>query len=149
EVRACARAPEPQRVHGVAAIPGDGSVVRHAHHLLATGPADAQAAVVIGVVLDMAAKPDWNAVFRARDLPGVAEAEPLVRLLHLPPALDLLVEHPELVADAVAVPGDVQGGHRVEVAGRQPSEATVAEARVDLLLEQISELEIEHLHRVA
>ena len=149
EVRAGARAPEAQRVHRVAAVPGDRRVVRHAHHLLAAGPADAQVAAVVGVLFDMAAEPDGNAVFRTRDLPGVPEAEPLVRLLHLPPALDLLVEHPELVADAIAVPGDVQGSHRVEVAGRQPPEAAVAEARVDLLLEEVGELEIEHLHRVA
>jgi hypothetical protein len=41
-------------------------------------------------------------------------------------------EHAELVADAVAERRQLQRGHRIEEAGRQPPEAAVAERRVGL-----------------
>ena len=43
------------------------------------------------------------------DLPGVAQAQPLVRHLHLPAVPDLLVEDAEFVADAVADGRNLQG----------------------------------------
>ena len=96
-----------------------------------------------------AAETDWYPVLGPRHLPRIAEAEPLVRLLHLPAVLQLLIEHPELVADAVAVSGHVERGHRVEKARREPAEAAVAEPGVDLLLHQVGDLEPHHAHRLA
>ena len=63
-----------------------------------------------------------------RDLPRVAEAQPLVGLLDLPAVDDLLLEDAELVADAVAERGHLQRRQRVEEAGREAPEAAVAEA---------------------
>ena len=39
---------------------------------------------------------------QALDLPGVAEHEPVVRLLMLEPVLDVLPEHPVLVPNTVS-----------------------------------------------
>ena len=73
---------------------------------------------------------------RAHDLPGVAEAQPLVGQLHLPAVANRLIEDAELVADAVADGGNVEGRQRVHVTGGQPSEPAVAEARLLFLLQE-------------
>jgi hypothetical protein len=57
-----------------------------------------------------------------------------------------LVEDPKFVADAVADRGDLQRRERIEVAGREPPEAAVAEARLFFLVEQFLEIETELLH---
>jgi hypothetical protein len=67
-----------------------------------------------------------------REFPGVAVAQPVVRVFDLLAVLDALVEHAVLVADAVAVAGDAHGRHRIEEAGGQPAEAAVAQRRVGL-----------------
>src|SRR5205823_129567 len=75
--------------------------------------------------------------------------QPLVGPLDLVAVLDLLIEHAELVADAVAVAGDVERGHRIEEAGGEPAETAVAQPRVHLLLEEIGDVEADHPHRLA
>ena len=84
------------------------------------------------VQLDVAAEADGLRVLVARQLPGVAELQPVVVLLDLPAVLDLLLEDAEVVADAVADGGQLQRGQRVHEAGRQPPQAAVAEARIAL-----------------
>ena len=54
----------------------------------------------------MAAEFHFMRNFRPGDLPRIAQAQPLVRDLHLPTVFDDLVKDTELVADAVA-----DGGH--------------------------------------
>ena len=49
---------------------------------------------------------------------------------HLPAVLDALGEDAVLVADAVAVGGQSDGGHGVEEAGGQPAQAAVTQAGV-------------------
>ena len=73
---------------------------------------------------------------RARDLPRILPAQPVVGPLVLPAVLDRLREDAVLVAEPVAHRGQLQGGHRVEEAGRQAPEPAVAEPGVRLLLEQ-------------
>ena len=91
------------------------------------------------VALGVAAELDLDSAARAGDLPGVAVAQPLVGDLHLPAVLDLLVEDAELVADAVADGRDLQRGQRVQVAGRQPAQAAVAQPGLLLLFDQLVE----------
>lgn len=68
------------------------------------------------------------------DLPGRAEGEPVLRVLHLVALLaDLLLEDAVVVADAVARRGDVLRGERVQVARRESPQSAVAQGSVLLL----------------
>ena len=58
--------------------------------------------------------------------------QPVVGLLDLPAVVDLLVEDAEFVADAIADRRALQGGQRVQIAGGEPAEAAVAQARLFL-----------------
>jgi len=106
-------------------------------HAPPRGPGHALAAVGAGVVLGVAADPDGVLDLVAADLPRVAEPQPAVDALVLPAVADLLIEDAELVADAVADRRQLEGGQRVEEAGGEPAEATVAEAGLLLVLDQL------------
>ena len=77
---------------------------------------------------------DWHGVLRPRLLPGVAVAQPVVRLLALLELVNLLREDPVLVPDAVPVAGHGEGGHAVQEAGGQSAQPAVAEPSVALHL---------------
>ena len=85
-------------------------------------------ACVVGVVLGVAAPLDEVVHIGLGDLPWVSVDQPVVGLLDLPAVVDLLIEDAELVADAVADGRALEGGQRVEIACRQPSQAAVAQA---------------------
>ena len=53
----------------------------------------------------LAVEVDWHGVLGPGVLPGVAVAQPVVRLLALLELVDLLREDPVLVTDAVTVAG--------------------------------------------
>ncbi len=78
----------------------------------------------------MAAKADGQHVVRLGELPGEVEGQPVVGLLDLVAVLNLLAKDAVLVADAVADGGDVEGGQRIEEAGRQPPQAAIAQPRL-------------------
>ena len=96
-------------------------------------PAHAVAAVLVRSGSVRPPKLDVEGDLGPRDLPRVAVAQPLVGHLDLPAVADLLVEDAELVADAVADRRDLERRERVHVAGGEPAEAAVAEARLLLL----------------
>ena len=83
------------------------------------------------------------------DLPRIAVAQPVVRLLHLVAIVDVLLEDAVVVADAVADRRQLQRRHRVEEAGREPAQAAVAERGVDLDVAQHVPVQAELLHRLA
>src|SRR4249919_1176131 len=85
--------------------------------------------------LERAIQFDLHLLFWASDLPRVLAAEPVIRLLELPAILDRLFEDAVLVTQPIAHRRELQCGHRVQEAGRQPSESTVAQSGVRLLLE--------------
>ena len=58
------------------------------------------------------------------------------------------MEHAILVADAVAVGRQRQGGQRVQEAGREPSQAAIAETSIPLRFAQVFELVAEFVHRL-
>ena len=91
--------------------------------------------------LDASEEVDRDHVLGARDLPRVAEAQPVVGLLELPAVHDALLEDAVVVAQPIAVRGQAQRGHRVEEARRQTPEAAVAQPRVLLDLLQLLQLE--------
>ncbi len=79
--------------------------------------------------------------FGARDFPRIAEAQPLVRLLHLPAVDDLLLEDAELVADAVADRRNLERRERIEETRGETAEAAVAEAGLVFAGEQLIEVQ--------
>ena len=141
------RRPESERVHRVA-VADDRHVVGHALDRLRRHPHPARGAV-LGAALDVAAEVDVLRVLGARHLPRIAVLEPVVRLLHLAAVDDPLAEDAIVVPEAVAHAGEVQGGHRVEVARREAAEAAVAEAGVGLVVAQVVPVDAVLLERVA
>src|SRR5690606_22716204 len=111
-------------------------------------PADACAAEVIDVALRVAAELHRCRPLRARDLPRIAEREPLVGALDLPAVDDLLLEDAELVAYAVRERRNLERRERIDEARGEPSEAAIAEPGLRLLGEQPVEVEPQVLDRV-
>ena len=91
----------------------------------------------VAIALGVAAPHDAIVQFGLGDLPGVSGIEPVVGRFDLPAIVDLLIEDPELVADAVADCRSLQGRKRVEVAGGQPAQAAVSQARLLLAVEHL------------
>ena len=88
-------------------------------------------------MIDMAAEMNVVDHFRPLEFPGVAEAQPFVRIFVLPALRDDLAEQAEIVADAVADGGDGQRRHALHEARREPSQAAIAERRVRLAFAQV------------
>jgi hypothetical protein len=82
------------------------------------------------VVFGGAAETHGIVLVGAREFPGRTVLQPGFRLLDLLAVEDRLGKHPVLIAYAVAPGGQSEGGHRIEEAGRQPSQAAVAEGRI-------------------
>lgn len=80
-------------------------------------------------------------MFASGDLPRVGPGEPVVGLFELTAAAEGLSEDALLVAQAVAHGGELEGGHGVEEAGGESSEAAVAEAGIGFLLEDFAEVD--------
>ena len=83
------------------------------------------------------------------NLPGIAVLQPFLGLLRLVAVLDVLFENPEIVAQAIADRGQVQGGDRVQKAGGEAAEAAVAQPCVDLVFPEILPIEPLLGHRSA
>ena len=92
--------------------------------------------------LERAVELHFDRLVRARDLPRVRAAEPVVRLLVLPAVLDGLPEDAVLVAQAVAHGRELHRRHRVEEARGQAPEPAVAQARVGFLLQELEPVEV-------
>ena len=112
------RAPEPQDVHGLAAVAHNGNVIGHRQHRHGI-PGDAvELPVGGGNLLHPAAELHGNGILGALDLPGIAVFQPAVRLLGLIAAHNLLPEQAEPIPDAHADPGNPQMRHGIQEAGR-------------------------------
>ena len=144
------RVPQPQERRGVGAVAGDQHVVGHPVDLAPVGPGRSMGAAFFRrAPVDPAAESDRHRAVGALDLPREAFLEPGVRMLDLPAVVELLAEHPVVVAQAVAVGGVVESRERVQEAGGEPAEAAVAETGVGLLVDDGVEVEAELLHRLA
>ena len=81
---------------------------------------------------DPAAEMDVVDDFGPRELPRVAERQPVLGIFLLPAVLDHLAEQPVVVADAVAVSGYAEARHAFHEAGGEAAETAIAERRVGL-----------------
>ena len=131
------RPPEAQSVAGVHPVAEHWHIVGDADGLFGGDPAHPVGTALVAVALGVASEAHETGLLRLDDLPGPAALQPLVGDLHLPAVADQLVEDAELVADAVAGGGDLQGGEGFEEAGGQAPEAAIAQARLLLHLEDL------------
>jgi len=97
--------------------------------------------LLVGVRLCAPAEPDLHRPLRPRNIPRRAEAQPLVGFFHLAAIDDFLLENAEFVADAIAHRRNLERGHRIEEAGRQPAETAVAQPGLLFLLQQFVEVQ--------
>ena len=141
--------PEPERVDGLASVAGYRDVVGERVGLVGVHPLVGETPVGVHVGPDPAVEVNGVLELGADDLPGVAETEPVVGLLDLAAVDDILLEDPVVVPDAVALTGELEGGHRVEEARREAPQAPVPEARVGVEGEQVLEGDVEVRHRLA
>jgi hypothetical protein len=142
------RGPEPEVVHRVVPVAGNGGVVRHGHDLFGVEPVAPKPTHRVDGVLDPPVEPHGVEVLRTVDLPGVPVAEPVVRFFHLVPFTYPLEKNSVLVADAVAVGGQPECGHGIHEAGREPPQTPVPETRVELGLLQLLEPETQLVERL-
>ena len=140
------RAPQAQGVRGVGAIAQDERVVGNPMHDLVRNPSHARPLVLVDVVLGGAAEFNVHGPLGPRQLPGVAESQPFVGFLDLPAVDDLLLEDPELVANAVPERGNLERCHRIDEARRQSTETAAPEPRLLFLPQQLLEIEPELRH---
>ena len=140
------RRPQPQRVDVLAAPADDRGVIGDRLHGLGGMPDRAVAALVLDM-FDAAAEMHVIDDFRPLEFPGVAEAQPLVRVFLLPALRDDLAEQAEIVADAVADGGDRERRHAVHEARCQPPQAAIAERGVRLAFAQIGKADPEIAER--
>ena len=92
---------------------------------------------LVPVVHHTAAEADLLGLVHLGDEPGVAQAQPVVGLLHLASIYDLLLEDAQLIANRIAGGRDLQGGHGVQITGGQAAQTAVAQAGIRLLLKKI------------
>ena len=142
------RLPEAQRVDRLGAVAHHGHVVGHALHGMHGDPAPVYSPVDRGH-FDAALEADLTGVLGPGDLPDIALVEPVVGLLDLRAVQDALLEDAVVVAQPVADGRQVHRRQGVEKAGRQPSQAAVAEAGVGLVGAEALPVHVELGQRLA
>ncbi len=105
-------------------------------------PGRAVAAALVAM-FDMAAEVDVIDHLRPLEFPGVAAAEPLVRIFVLPAVRDDLAEQAEIVTDAVTDGGDSKRRHALHEAGREPPKTAIAECGIGLAFAQLAKADAE------
>ena len=112
-------------------------VVRNALNGDGRIPSPFQFSVSVAFTLDMSAERYSLRIFGTRNLPRITVLKPVVGLLHLLAIDDLLAEDAVVVTDAVAHRRKVERGHRIEIACRETSQASIAKACISLKIAQV------------
>ncbi len=141
-----ARRPQPERIDVLAAPADDRRVIGERLHGLGRMPDRAVAALVVDM-LDAAAEIDVVDHFRPLQFPGIAKAEPFVRIFLLPALVDDLAEQAVIITDAVADCRDRQRRHALHEAGGEAPEAAIAECRIRLAFAQLRQRDAEIAER--
>ncbi len=140
--------PQTQDVDGTAAKTDYRDIPRHPFDLATRVPHLLQTAVITEDGLDIAIEGDFLYRLRTADLPRVAVFTPGVWTLNLAAILDLLTEQTVFVVDTVAHCRVVQGCQRVDEAGCQTTQATIAERHIGLLFTQVGQIQTEFAQRL-
>ena len=146
-----ARGPQPQRVHVAAAPADDGGVVGDGVDRLGRGPDLAWAITPLRALDDRHATAEADVMrdLGPRELPRVAEGQPVLRHLALPPAHNLLGEQAVIVADAVAKSRNAQAGQAFHKARRQSAQPAIAQRRIGLGRPHLVERHAQQGQRIA
>ena len=132
-------APEPQPITGVHPIAQHGHIMGNADGLFIGNPTHPMVVLVIEIGFGAAAKANKNRLIRLGNFPGPAAFQPFIGDFDLAAIANQLVEDAEFIADAVPRGGNLQGGEGFEIAGRQPAQAAVAQARFLFHIEDLIE----------
>ncbi len=98
---------------------------------------------------DMAEKADVIGDFRPRELPGIAEGEPVFGIFVLPAVLERLAKQAVVVTNAISHGGDFESRHAVHETGGEAPEPAIAERRIGLERAQHIEVDAKFGERVA
>src|SRR5262245_29679797 len=135
-------------VDGGALVAGDEEVEAHGPHVLGFDPLVANLAVLVALGLTPAAESHAIAHTAAAAFPEVLVAQPGTGQFALAAVLvDDLREDAVVVANAVAGRRIAQGRQRIEEAGREASEAAVAQSRILFLGRDLLEFVTERTQR--
>ena len=137
--------PQAQDVGVLGAVTCHGHVAGHSQHP-GVVLVDHVHPAAVPEFTELSAEMDLLHLIRAGDQPGVALILPVVGQLQLLSIHDLLLEDAQLIADGIAVGGDLQGGQAVQTAGRQTAQAAVAQSRVRLHVKNMGGLEAQILN---
>ena len=129
--------PETKGVHARIVITRDKHVARHGNDSLIAHELAVIVTELIPVRLNAAAEAHLHRVLIARNKPSLSSSTPVVGDLGLTAVFDLLAEHAEFIAEAVARGGNILRSHAVHIAGGKTAQAAVTEAGVRLGLEDI------------
>ncbi len=143
EVVGGGRRPQAQRVDVAPAVSHNRAVVGNAAQRRAEAGRRFQRAVD---QLELAPEVHVDGLVEPLDLPRIVEHQPVVGLFVLPAVLEALLEHAELVTQAVADGRQLHRRQRVHEARGQAAEAAVPEASVGFFFEQADPIEIVVLH---
>src|SRR5215470_13915913 len=110
----------------------DRGVIGHRKHGLLRVPDGARRGLIVTEMFDPTAEADGIGAASARELPGIAQGEPVLGNFLLPAVAEALLEQPVLVADAVAVGWNPERRHRIHEAGCQTAEPAIAERGIRL-----------------
>ncbi len=142
--------PQPQMIHGRAAIAGDQQVVADGPDILRVDPLVTHAALLVARGVAVAAEAHAIAHAAVAALPEVVQAEPRARDFALRAVLaDDLREDAVVVTNAVAGRGIAERRERIEEARGEPTEAAVAEPGIFFLGGDAIEVVAERLDSVS
>ena len=105
--------PQTQRVGGLRVVAGDDGVVGHGLNFMRAHPL---APAIFFQHLATELHPVHH--LGPGKFPGVALGQPIVGHFHLATVHNGLAEHAVVIPYAVAITGDIEGGHRIQKAGR-------------------------------
>ena len=137
------RRPQSQRVHPPSAPTDRGRVIGDRLNRFGRMPDVANRGFRDRHDLDRAAEADVIADFRPVKFPRVAQRQPVFRIFLLPAVLHDLAEQAVVVADAVAVGGDVERRHALHEAGCEPAQAAIAQRGIGFQRTQLVEIDVE------
>src|SRR5215472_2400489 len=141
--------PQAQRVAGVDPEAERRNVTGDALHASRRNPSHPIAPLRVRVGLRATTEGYIRGDIVVDDLPRVAHLQPLVGDLDLSAVAKLLLEHAEFVVDTVTDRRYLERRQRIETAGREPSQAAVAETGLGLEREQRIEILVERRHGLA
>ena len=133
----------------VVAVTDDGNVVGGRQYVVGIRPVANHLATPIIHLGHVAVEVDRIGDVGTMELPRIGVFEPILRVLDLFAAFDLLPKHSIFIADAIADAGVAQGRHRFEQASAQPPEPAITKRRLGLEGQEDFKVDVEVGQRLA